>query len=86
MQQTPSPCTAGETLGPKQVVEKTISRNGENRSAGGEAAAEWAQKKGEDEGDDEKTTFFFAWAQETPAKFARPFLAAVGEDCKSLDF
>ena len=26
------------------------------------------------------------WAQGTPATFARPLFAAVGEDCKSLDF
>ena len=50
MQRTRSPCTAGETLGPEQIVEKTISRNGENRSVGGEAAAEWARRGCEEAG------------------------------------
>ena len=59
----------------------TVKPECRGRSGGGMGA-----KKGEDEGDDEKTTFFFAWAQETPTKFARPCLAAVGEGCKSLDF
>jgi len=39
MQQTPSPCTAGETLAPEQIVEKTISRNGENRKCRGRSGS-----------------------------------------------
>ena len=35
---------------------------------------------------DGETTLFLAWGQETPAKFARSLFAAVGEDCKGLDF
>ena len=45
-----------------------------------ESAAEGAVKKVH------KDALYLAWAQETPAKFARASFAAVLEDCKGLDF
>ena len=45
MQQTPSPCTAGETLAPEQIVGKPISRNGENRKCRGRSGGGMGAKR-----------------------------------------